>query len=110
MKSKNRCGNFLSGALILTLMLSILVAPGAAWSGLRDDMRQFHIFLHEHPKVSADLRNNPRLANNKKYLDKHNDLEKFLKRHPAVKREILDHPSRAFGAYYRADGPAWSRR
>jgi len=34
-------------------------------------------------------------------LDKHDDLEKFLKRHPEVKNEILRHPNRVFGRYYR---------
>src|SRR6266576_1935880 len=50
------------------------------------------------------------LVSSKKYLDKHDDLEKFLKRHPAVKREILDHPRRAFDRSYRDDHPSWARR
>jgi hypothetical protein len=100
----------LSGALILTLALSVLGTPGAAWSNLRDEMRQFHDFLQDHPKVSTELRNNPNLVTSKRYLDKHDDLEKFLKRHPAVKREILDHPRRAFGRYYYDDRPSWAHR
>lgn len=110
MQPKNPHRYIVSAALILTLLLSVLGTPGAAWSSLRDEMRQFHDFLNEHPKVSTELRNNPRLVNNKKYLDKHDDLEKFLKRHPAVKREVLNHPSRAFGRYYRDDQPPWARR
>jgi hypothetical protein len=100
----------LSGALILTLALSVLGTPGAAWSNLRDEMRQFHDFLQDHPKVSTELRNNPNLVTSKKYLDKHDDLERFLKRHPAVKREILDHPRRTFGRYYYDDRPSWAHR
>ena len=100
----------LSGALILTLALSVLGTPGAAWSNLRDEMRQFHDFLRDHPKVSTELRNNPNLVTSKKYLDKHDDLEKFLKRHPAVKREIVDHPHRAFSHYYYDDRPSWAHR
>ena len=71
---------------------SVLGTPGAVWSNLRDEMRQFQVFLQDHPKVSTELRNNPNLVNSKKYLDKHDDLEKFFKRHPAVKREIVDRP------------------
>jgi hypothetical protein len=100
----------LSGAFILILALSLLGTPRAAWSNLRDEMRQFHAFLQDHPKVSTELQVNPTLVNSKKYLDKHDDLEKFLKRHPSVKREILDHPRRAFGHYYRDDRPSWARR
>jgi hypothetical protein len=88
---------------ILALALTILGAPGSVWSSMRDEIRQFHDFLQDHPKVSTELRMNPNLVNNKKYLDQHDDLEKFLKRHPAVKREILHHPSRVFGRYYRDD-------
>ena len=75
--------------------------PSLTWSSVRDEVRQFHVFLQDHPKVSTELRNNPKLVNSKKYLDKHDDLEKFLKRHPEVKNEILRHPNRVFGRYYR---------
>jgi hypothetical protein len=107
-KSKSHT-SILSGAVILTLALSVLGTPGAALSTLRDEMRQFHDFLQDHPKVSTELRNNPNLVNSKKYLDKHEDLAKFLKRHPAVKREIVDHPRRAFSRYY-VDDHRWADR
>jgi hypothetical protein len=110
MKVKNTHWYGLSGALILTLALSVLGTPGGAWSNVRDEMRQFHDFLQDHPKVSTELRANPNLVNSKKYLDKHDDLEKFLKRHPSVKREILDHPRRAFNRRYYDDHPSWAHR
>jgi len=81
-----------------------LIVPSLAWSNLRDEVRQFQLFLQDHPKISTELRNNPNLVNNKKYLDKHDDLEKFLKRHPSVKSEIVHHPSRVFGRSYRDRG------
>jgi hypothetical protein len=110
MKTKKTFWYSSSAALILTLVLSVLGTPGAAWSSLRDEVRQFHDFLRDHPKVSTELRANPNLVSNKRYLDKHDDLEKFLKRHPSVKREILEHPSRVFGRYYRDDRPYWAHR
>lgn len=101
---------FLS-ALFFTAALSLLALPGAAWSSLRDEMRQFHDFLQDHPRVSADLRSNPNLVNNKKYLDKHDELDRFLKRHPGVKREVLERPQRAFSNYYRdVPPPGWAHR
>jgi hypothetical protein len=77
----------LLGSLFFGVLLTIaaLSAPSPAWSNLRDEVRQFHVFLQNHPKVSTELRNNPNLVNNKKYLDKHDDLAKFLKRHPLGK-------------------------
>ena len=107
------------GQLFLRCMASIAVAltcwlsATTAWSDhdrLRNAIRQFHAFLQDHPKVSTELRQNPRLVNSKKYLDKHDDLETFLKRHPGVKREILNHPGRVFGQYYRADHARWRHR
>ena len=82
------------------LLAAVVTAPSTAWSSLRDEVRQFHVFLQNHPKVSTELRTNPHLVNNKKYLDKHDDLDKFLKRHPAVRNEIIHHPSRVFGRNY----------
>jgi len=90
-----------AGMLVTAVALS---APSPAWSNLRDEVRQFHVFLQDHPKVSTELRNNPNLVNNKKYLDKHDDLEKFLKLHPSVKSEIVHHPSQVFGRSYRDRG------
>ena len=110
MKSSKPSRYSLSGALLFTVALSILALPGAAWSSLRDEMRQFHDFLQDHPRVSADLRSNPSLVNNKKYLDKHDELEHFLRRHPSVKREVLERPHRAFGSYYRDVPPGWAHR
>jgi hypothetical protein len=57
--------------------------------------------------VSSELRNNPQLVNSKRYLDNHDDLENFLKRHPRVKQEIVTHPSRVFGTYYRENHARW---
>lgn len=110
MKPSKSSPCLLSSALFFTVALSLLALPGAAWSSLRDDMRQFHNFLQDHPRVSADLRSNPNLVNNKKYLEKHDELDTFLKRHPAVKREVVERPQRAFSNYYRDVPPGWAHR
>ena len=97
----------------LTLGFAFIVATPSAWSDhdrVRNEVRQFHDFLQDHPKVSTELRNNPNLVNSRRYLNQHDDLEKFLKRHPDVKREILNHPSRVFGRYYREDNARWRHR
>ncbi len=96
-------------AVALTFWLSAI----PAWSDhdrMRNEIRRFHALLQDHPKVSTELRHNPKLVNSKKYLDKHGDLEKFLKRHPGVKREIVNHPVRVFGQYYREDHSRWRHR
>jgi len=98
---------------LLSLAVAFFGSTAPAWSDhdrLRNDIRQFHSFLQDHPKVSTELRNNPNLVNSKRYLDKHDDLEKFLKRHPDVRREIVSHPNRVFGRYYREDHQRWRHR
>jgi hypothetical protein len=105
MNRKSMPRKFAHAALMaIALALSLLGNGGNVWSDrdqLRDEVRRFHMFLQGHPKVSTDLRNNPQLVNNKKYSSKHDDLEKFLKRYPAVRHEISEHPRRIFGRYYR---------
>ena len=112
--ARERSQNLAARALLaLLLALSLIASATPAWSDheeLRNEIRQFHNFLLDHPKVSTELRNNPNLVNSKKYLDKHDDLEKFLKRHPDVKREIANHPRRVFGNYYREDHARWRYR
>ena len=109
-----RTNNITSAILFsLSLTFAFIESTPPAWSDhdrLRNEIRQFHNFLQDHPKVSTELRNHPSLVNSKKYLDKHDDLEKFLKRHPDVKREVLNHPKRVFGRYYRDDHARWRHR
>ena len=114
MKSFNYPWRYFSPlALAIVLALSCIAGAVPAWSNhdqVRNDVRQFHDFLQDHPKVSTDLRSNPNLVNSKKYLAKHDDLEKFLKRHPAVRTEIVNHPTHVFGRYYREDHARWQHR
>ena len=96
---------------MVNLALAFIATTTPAWSNhdqVRNEIRQFHDFLKDHPKVATELRSNPKLVNSKKYLAKHEDLEKFLKRHPDVKRELVNHPGRIFGNYYRTDQARWS--
>ena len=45
----------------------------------RNEVRQFQLYLQEHPKLAAELRKNPSLANNKKYLNKQITTIKAIK-------------------------------
>ncbi len=91
-------------ALMLALSLVGLASP--AWSDYRqmsDEVAQFHAFMRKHPKVSTELRTNPQLVHDRKYLAKHDDVKDFLKKHPALRDEIAQHPRRVFGRYYIDD-------
>jgi hypothetical protein len=91
-------------ALLLTISLIGLVSP--AWSDYRqmsDEVAQFHAFMRKHPSVSTDLQANPQLVNDRKYLNKHEEVRDFLRKHPTVRDEIAQHPRRVFGRYYIDD-------
>jgi hypothetical protein len=95
----------------LILTISLLSFSSQAWSDyaqMRDQVAQFHSFMSKHPSVSTDLQANPQLVNDRKYLDKHQEVKKFLKQHPAVKQEIAEHPRRVFGRYYIDDRHEYS--
>lgn len=92
-----------SVTVMLALVLSVLASPSTAWSSLRDEVREFHLFLRDRPRVSADLRANPNLVNSRRYLDQHEDLARFLRHRPALRDEIRYNPGRVFGRYYVND-------
>lgn len=92
-----------SFAMVLALALSVLALPGTGWSGLRDDVRDFHMFLRNHPRISADLRANPNLVNSRRYLDQHDDLARFLRSRPALRDEVRVNPFRVLGSSYAYD-------
>ncbi|HEY6441726.1 MAG TPA: hypothetical protein VIY66_00145 [Candidatus Acidoferrales bacterium] len=56
----------------------------------RDQMDQF---LDDHKDIDKDLRKNPSLVNDQKYLDHHRDLRYFCDEHPQVRREFAENPS-----------------
>ncbi len=95
---------FIYGALFLVLGVFLNVGSAdARWGDrqqLRNEIDQFQDYLQNHPRVSAEIQNNPQLVYNKKYLANHDDLERFLRRHPLVRQEISQNPGRVFGGYY----------
>lgn len=88
-----------SFAAMLGLALSIFVLPGTAWSGLRDDVRDFHAFLRDRPRVAAELRANPHLVNNRRYMERHDELARFIWRRPALREELRYNPVRVLTGY-----------
>ena len=100
MKTLTPFKQIFSFAMMLALALSVLAVPGTAWSGLRDDMRDFHIFLRNHPRIAADLNINPNLVNSRRYLDQHEELARFLRARPALREEVRINPVRVMRSSY----------
>jgi hypothetical protein len=92
--------------LFLVCAFLTLAGEGQAWSDdrrLRDQIAQYHVFMEEHPKASTQIRENPQLVYDGKFLKKHSEVERFLKARPELRQEIARRPGRVFGWYDRDD-------
>jgi hypothetical protein len=95
-----------AAALLLAGMFLAMADEGHAWSDerrLRDQIAQYHVFMDEHPKASTQIRENPQLVYDGKFLKKHSEVERFLKARPELRQEIARRPGRVFGWYDRDD-------
>jgi len=92
---------------LLTVLLSLTLGTArVSWAdSLGDEIKEFHHFLREHPKVAGQLQRDPWLANSSRYLNDHDDLRHFLRNHPRVRRELAANPGRVLNNSY-----AWDRR
>jgi hypothetical protein len=78
----------------LLFLVTLLVRPAfAAQSDVtRAELNNFDTFLDSHPAIEKDLKKNPALVKDPKYLSTHSDLQTFLTQHPGVQEEINEHP------------------
>lgn len=53
---------------------------------------EFDKFLDNHPKVARQLRHDPRLIDDPRYLAAHPELASYLQRHPHVAQLFRAHP------------------
>lgn len=60
----------------------------------RHELRNLHQFLENHPRIARELRNNPSLVNDRRWVERHDDLQGFLKDHPRIRRELRENPGR----------------
>jgi hypothetical protein len=89
---------------IAVLVAAALLTLGSAGISradtLRDEIREFHVFLRHHPQLANELQRNPGLADNRRYLDRHDDLRDFLRNRPRLRREIVERPRRVLANRY----------
>ena len=55
-------------------------------------MAQFHEFLDKHPEIAEQLRKDPSLADNQKFLQTHPALQTFLQDQPDIRAQLRQHP------------------
>jgi len=107
MSNKSLNGKILCTAVLLLIgMFLVLAGEGYAWSDQRQlgaQISEYHGFMREHPKASTQIRENPRLVYDNKFLKSHPEVERFLKKRPELREEIARRPGRVFGWYDRND-------
>jgi hypothetical protein len=88
--------NALGVSLMLGLSMALTSATGAwAQDGIiRRDLRNFHEFLEHHPRVAEQLRDDPSLANDRRWVSRHDDLEDFLRNNPRIREQLRENPRR----------------
>ena len=89
MRIKSLILSFLFG---LSMLFS--VAAFAQDDLARGQLRNFHQFLEEHPRIARDLRNDPSLINDRRWVERHDELHNFLRDNPQVRRELRENPGR----------------
>jgi hypothetical protein len=94
--------------LFLTIALAAITLGSArvSWAdSLGQEMQEYHRFLHNHPRIAADLERSPGLASDPRYLNDHDNLRQFLRNHPRVRQDLVGYRGSARGRPY-----AWDRR
>src|SRR5579862_7511235 len=61
-------------------------------SSRREEVAQFDQFLDKHPEIAEQLRKDPSLANNQKFLQTHPALQTFLQDQPDIRAQLRQHP------------------
>ena len=84
-------------SLALSLVVGLSVSVGGVWAQddlTRGELRKFHQFLEDHPRVAQDLRNNPAYANDRRWVSNHDELNGFLRDNPRIRRELRENPGK----------------
>ena len=96
--------------LIIALGINMaLVSATGAWAQndiTRRELGNFHDFLENHPRIAQELRSNPSMINNRRWVDDHNELQAFLRHNPRLREELQANPQR-FMAWERRYDPRW---
>jgi len=58
----------------------------------RTELQNFDRFLDAHPGINKDVRANPKLLDDQKWVKARPELDKFLSDHPGVRQQVRENP------------------
>ncbi len=73
---------------------------------MRDEWVRFNGFLDSHREIAEQLRRDPKLINDAKYVNAHPELQTYLQQHPEFREAEKKDPD----AFTRADNDRYARR
>jgi len=59
----------------------------------REELASMDNFLDKHPEIAEQLRKDPSLIDNRRFVDDHPALQQYLQAHPRVSAEFREHPN-----------------
>ena len=60
-------------------------------------------YMDSHPEVAQQLEKNPRLIDDRRYVERHPGLDEYLENHPTARRDWRSHPYRYMAAERHSD-------
>jgi hypothetical protein len=76
----------------------------------RGEIRKADNYFDSHPEVAKELRKNPKLVDDRAYVNNHPGLKDFLEDHPKVREDIKSHPNAFMKRYKKYEGSAADER
>ena len=59
----------------------------------RGELANMDAFMDRHPEIAEQVRKDPSLVNNKRFVADHPELQEFLEDHPGVREEVKENPN-----------------
>lgn len=88
----------LPALVALVLLLTVVSGPPAFAQNPNPDITRTELgnldrFLDSHPDIARDVRQNPRLIDDRAYVNAHPQLREFLEHHPNTREELRETPN-----------------
>jgi hypothetical protein len=59
----------------------------------RGELANMDRFMDSHPEIAEQLRKNPSLVDDKRFVNSHPELQEFMAQHPGVREEVRENPN-----------------
>ena len=75
-----------------TLILAIAACCALAADKESDELKQFRVFIQEHPRALEELKADPSLIGKPEFAKEHDVVGEYLSKHPTIKDQVKAFP------------------